>query len=106
MPAPANTEIVLHEHPIMWFPDGDVVLSLNTSEEARTLYRLDKSLLAHHSGLFRDTFKLPYRPGVNEEYQGVPVVKLDESDPDAAEDLLKFIHNPAYVSSHASHDVL
>ena len=104
--APNNDEVAPREHPTLFLPDGDVVLSVKSHEPARTLYRLEKSLLSHHSPIFRSTFRLPQQPGLNEEYQGVPVVPLEENDPGAMEDLLKFMQNPAYVRSQPRYYVL
>ena len=89
-------------HPTLYFGDGDIVLAIElrksskTKKATDTVYRVDKIFLARQSTVFADMLKLPPSPsGTNDEYDGVPMVRLVEDYPTAFEDVLKFIYNAA-----------
>ena len=61
---------------------------MSTEDEGSVyLFRVHRSILSYHSSIFEGLFSLPPAPGVNEEYDGVPMVKM----PDTYEDLLYFL---------------
>ena len=77
-------------------PDGDVILALSSARnpQDKVLYRVDKLILSRHSPTFSGLFSIPYDSAANEEYDGVPVVHLD----DHAEDifaLLQWLYDPS-----------
>ena len=84
-------------HPTLYFNDGDIVLSTETADKKTLLFRVDKIFLARHSKLFADMFALPSVPGVHEEYDGVPLVRLIGDESKGLEDLLGFIYNRSCV---------
>ena len=82
----------------LYFDDGDVVLSAKQTyarnpDLDREVFRVDKLVLSRHSPVFAGMFKFPAVPGVNEEYDGVPMVQLDE-DSNSLRELLTFMYRP------------
>ena len=77
-------------------PDGDVVLSLRGQEgfKGRILYRVDKVILSRQSPVFAGLFSIPYDGSVNEELDGLPVVRLDDGF-EAMGRLLRFLYDPS-----------
>ena len=57
----------------VWFDDGNIVL-----ETQGTIFRVYRGILANNSPIFADMFTLPPLPGVNEEYDGCPVVHMPD----------------------------
>ena len=60
----------------VWLPDGNVVVVAQN-----VAFRVFRSVLAHHSDVFRDLFSLP-PTDVNDTFEGCPVVVLEGDDPD------------------------
>lgn len=70
-------------HDILWYSDGSVVLATDLY-----LFKVHKSVLSHHSTVFKDMFEFPNidasetSPGgvgsgtAQEVYQGLPLVTL------------------------------
>ena len=83
-----------HRHESLYFEDGDVIISSRGAAGDEVLFRVDKCLLARQSPVFSGLFSLPSQPGLNEEYDGVPLVRLDEPS-EAIQDLLNFMYDPA-----------
>ena len=81
----------MRRHDTLYFEDGDIVLSAKDGTDGRVVFRVDKVILSRHSQVFADMFRLPCAPGVNEEYEGAPLVALDDPG-DAVEELLGFIY--------------
>ena len=80
-------------------PGGDVILSApkaNKGKPGRVLFRVDKIVLARHSEVFSGLFTVPYVPSSNEEYDGLPVVRL-EDDGEVIGGLLHFLYNSSWV---------
>ncbi len=89
------------QHPTLYFPNGDVVLSASTDSgedpsdapSKTQLFRVHKFLLTHHSTTFANMFT-DANPGSGESHGGVPLVELHG---DKAEDLallLNYLYNP------------
>ena len=77
-------------------PDGDVFLSFSGPEgsKGRILYRVDKVILSRQSPVFAGLFSIPYEGSVNEEFEGLPVVRLDDNF-EPMERLLRFLYDPS-----------
>ena len=91
----------LVEHETLYFPDGDVALSLEDTDgdgPFLRMYRVDKIYLTRHSPIFSGLFSLPSVSHV-EIYNGVPIVGLTGDNPVALEEVLRFIYYPACVPS-------
>ena len=82
-------------HPTLYYADGDVVLSTESADHKILLFRVDKIFLSRHSKVFAGMFSLPSTPGVHDEYEGAPMVRLFGDDPVGLEDLLKFLYDPS-----------
>ncbi|KAI5119034.1 hypothetical protein M0805_001857 [Coniferiporia weirii] len=100
-------------HPTLYFDDGNIVLSAvsnthnellrainntpdgsDTSAPQTLLFRVHRSILMENSDIFRDMLELPESPsGVNEKYDGVPVVQMPDSAKEI-EDILKVFYRP------------
>ena len=89
-------------HTEFWLHDGSIVLCVQ-----ETLFRVHQTILANHSEVFADLFRLP-QPLEGEEaemeggdgmhkIEGCHVVHLQD-DVDDFVDLLKAIYYPSYVS--------
>ena len=61
--------------PEVWLSDGNIVVV-----SRQVAFRVHKSILSHHSVIFRDLFSLPDQ-GADEMMEGCPVVRLDADDP-------------------------
>ena len=94
-------------HPEFWLHDGSIVLCVQD-----TLFRVHQTILANHSEVFADLFKLPQpaEEGTEEEtnesagmqkIDGCHVVHLQD-DVDDFVDLLKAIYHPSCVSFSSS----
>ncbi|KAH7924483.1 hypothetical protein BV22DRAFT_1035082 [Leucogyrophana mollusca] len=84
--------------PILYFADGNIVLSALTSEKKGTLFRIHKSVLSLHSPVFADMFALPEPPsGVNDAYDGVPLVHLHD-DAIHVRELLQTFYQPTSLN--------
>jgi len=88
-----DVEIVpqIVKHSSLFFPDGNIILSITHNDEQH-LFRCHKSVLAKHSPVFADMFELAQWTD-QEEYDGVLSVTL----PDAFEDvsaLLSLLYDP------------
>lgn len=78
----------------LWLSDGNVILvtAKETSDDkAYNAFRCHKSMLAKHSPVFHDMLSLP-QSAEDEEYEGVPVVRLPDSTDDVR-GLLKILYN-------------
>ncbi|KII89405.1 hypothetical protein PLICRDRAFT_53836 [Plicaturopsis crispa FD-325 SS-3] len=83
--------------PDLYFEDGSIVLSASahagnggdseSETKVVTYFRVHKTVLASHAGVFKDMFSIT-PPAVMEEYDGVPLVILHD-DP---KDLKAFLH--------------
>ena len=78
-------------HGTLCFADGTVVICSGGAGAARMLFRVHYSVLSLHSTVFRDMFSLPPVEGVNETYDGVPLVKTTDSA-EGWEDLLGILY--------------
>ncbi|KAH8108867.1 hypothetical protein DFH11DRAFT_1516297 [Phellopilus nigrolimitatus] len=92
-------------HPEFWFTDGSVVLAVGD-----TLFRVHKTFLARHSGVFRDMFSLPqplsdpagaavgdtegFEGNPGEDLDGCPVVRLHDAPEDVASLLYALYDGP------------
>ena len=84
-------------HGQLWFDDGNVVLLADN-----VAFKVHRSLLSRHSTVFKDLFELSQpSAALDEQLDGVPLVKLHDSSHDLA-DLLDVIYNgPRYASSES-----
>ena len=94
-------------HEILYFPDGNVVICSAGAGSNRVLFRVHKSLLSAHSTVFKDMFALPTLPGVDETYDGVPVV-VTADEAKGWEDLLGLLYHMtcAKVNSNIRDELL
>lgn len=67
-------------HTSLYLEDGNICLAsgLPDSPSPRTVFRVHKSLLARHSPVFRDMFALPTDAGVQDQYEGLPLVIMQD----------------------------
>ncbi|KAH9948103.1 hypothetical protein B0H21DRAFT_690608 [Amylocystis lapponica] len=89
-------------HDTLFFPDGDIVLSapMDPVQEddvlvhLQQLFRVHRFILKHNSPVFSDMLALPtpQEHDVNEMYEGVPVVVMQDSASDLAS-LLNVLYN-------------
>ena len=94
--AKEQTQVEERRHPALYFTDGDIVISATSKDKSFVeFYRVDKIFLSRHSKVFAGMFSLPTAPGVHDEYEGVPMVRLFGDDPVGLEDLLKFLYDPS-----------
>ena len=84
-------------HTLLYFDDGNVVLSAPLDNGKEVFFRVHKSILACHSPVFAGMFGIPQpSPGGGEIYDGVTLIHM----PDAASDLeglLKAFYDPTCV---------
>jgi hypothetical protein len=59
-----------------WFQDGNIVL-----QAQYTLFRVHRSVLSHHSQIFKDAFSRLTEK--NELIEGCPVISISDTDEDA-----------------------
>lgn len=84
-------------HPTLWYNDGNVVLIT-----ARTLYAVHRSILSHHSPVFKDMFEMPPVELEHDELiEGRPVVRMHDSDDDL-QVILELIFEHKYVDCFVS----
>lgn len=84
-------------HAALYLPDGDIVISApkpSTNASTLVLFRLDTLVLRCHSSIFKDMLSLPGDQSTNEQYDGVPRVRLTDDADDLA-GLFKAMNNPA-----------
>ena len=81
----------LTRHESLYFHDGNVVLRSMEDAQGSTLFRVHQSVLEHHSKVFKDMFSLPTVPGLNEVYDGAPLVAMTDQA-EALEILLGIIY--------------
>ncbi|EKM61521.1 uncharacterized protein PHACADRAFT_248191 [Phanerochaete carnosa HHB-10118-sp] len=75
-------------HSQLWFDDGNIVLLADN-----LAFKVHRSLLGRHSIVFKDLFELSQpSASVDEQMDGVPLVKLHDSPHELA-DLLDVIYN-------------
>lgn len=92
------------QDPDLWLSDGNIIIvAPDDSQESDSLahaFRVHKSVLAKHSPVLDDLFKLPQ--GLDAEvHEGVPIVRLTDSSSDVR-DLLRMFYDPAYASVPSS----
>ena len=77
-------------------PDGDIVLSLRGPEGStgRILYRVDKVILSRQSIVFAGLFSIPYDQAVNQKFDGLPLIALDDEFEPMGR-LLRFMYDPS-----------
>jgi len=85
----------LTRHPDLWFNDGSIVLSVQT-----TLFRVHRSILSAHCTVFADMFNIP-QPADQSSIEGCPIVHLPDSA-QAFACLLKALYDPLYAMRPAA----
>lgn len=70
-------QVISQRHPSLYFPAGDVVL-IAEKDKVQHVFRVHKSILSHHSSVFKDMFALPSGDSLNELYDTVPVVRMHD----------------------------
>lgn len=85
-------------HPSLYLSDGDIVISAPKPNDPSTLvlFRLEMLSLRYHSPIFKDMLSLPGSAATNEQYDGVPRVRLTDDAEDLA-GLFKAMNNPTCV---------
>ena len=81
-------------HDTLWYEDGTIILSSKT-----TLFRVYRETLASQSVLFKDMFSLPVVSGVNEMYDGVPLVRTSD-EASGLEAILGILYHTKCVTFH------
>ena len=61
-------------HEELYFADGNVALCSAGTGPERVIFRVHQSVLACNSNVFKDMFSLPTVAGVNETFDGVPLI--------------------------------
>lgn len=72
-------------HDSLYLEDGNVCLVSGLSDSPlspRTLFRVHKSLLARHSPVFKDMFAFPADAANQDQYEGLPLVVMQDSTND------------------------
>ena len=82
-------------HPSLYFPDGDIILSVLNKGQP-TLLRLHRVMLSHFSVTFKDILAIPSDPQVNEMYEGVPVIVMHDPYEDFTR-MINVLYTPEYV---------
>jgi hypothetical protein len=80
-------------HESLYFNDGNIVLQAKGTSGKDVIFRVHQSVLSKNCPVFQDMLALP-ADGVNEIYDGVPLVRM----PDSAEDLqslLNVLYDPS-----------
>lgn len=81
-------------HPKFYSNHGDIVIrSAPDSEGKATVYRVDKAVLSLNSTVFADMFALPDAEGVQEMYDGAPVVPVTDAEEDMSA-LMQALYEP------------
>ncbi|TRM55416.1 hypothetical protein BD626DRAFT_444118 [Schizophyllum amplum] len=74
----------------LWFDDGSIVLNVGNR-----LFCVHKTILALHSGFFRDMVASA-EPYPSEAFEGMPLVTLHDDDPRDMTHFLKAVYLPGY----------
>ena len=89
-----------------WLSDGSIILrAINKTNEhtTHTHWKVHKSVLSHHSSFFRELFEGPHGTvpfdHASEQYDGVPVMDMQDKLDDVAE-FLKVLYSPG--KSHST----
>ena len=91
-----TTMAVIH-HPEFYLADGDLVICSSPEDDAySTVFRVHKAVFAYNSPVFRDMFALPNNPSAQEMFEGVPLVRVIDSE-EEFEQLIKALYNPRCV---------
>lgn len=72
---------LFEHHASLYLEDGNVCLvsGLPDSSSPQTVFRgVHKSFLARHSLVFRDLFTLPTDAGTQDQYEGLPLVIMQD----------------------------
>jgi BTB/POZ domain len=78
----------ISRHPEFWFTDGSVVVIVGN-----TAFRIHKSILVKHSGVFSDLFAIPQPQDDTDSMEGCPVVHLPDALSDFI-DVMKTLYQP------------
>jgi len=65
-------------HEALYFPDGNIIICAAGTGADGVVFRVHKSILGFHSELFADMFSLPTVEGVNDTYDGAPLVNTTD----------------------------
>lgn len=88
-PSPTATSKTVTHSDKFWFDDGNVVLRVES-----TLFRVHRGILARHSPVFCDLFKLPQPPTEQEDViEGCPIVELPGNKKDDWENVFTLIYD-------------
>ncbi|KAI0791190.1 hypothetical protein C8Q75DRAFT_62892 [Abortiporus biennis] len=52
-----NVEVI--NHPTLFFPDGDIIISCHNKKQQEVHFKVDKVLLARSSLIFQDMLAIP-----------------------------------------------
>lgn len=78
----------------LYFPDGNVVLSVNDNSGNFIFFKIHQSMLSKHSAVFADMFSLPASSvSATEVYDGAPLVHLQDDAKDVKQ-FLRVIYDP------------
>ena len=97
----------VEQHPRLYFPDGDVILSARTaipvsglcfteSQDAPPrilLFRVHKAILSHHSPAFKNMF-LDAVASAGDTYDGAPLVPMVGDRAEDLAQLLTYLYDP------------
>jgi hypothetical protein len=81
----------------LYFEDGSVILSANSTDGDLVYFRVHKSVLSKQSTVFKDMFSLPSPPEVD-KYDSLPLVHVHD-DAKELKQFLQAIYDPGWVIS-------
>ena len=102
-----DPRLPVQHHPLLYFPDGDVILSAQTAipfhglcytepqyaSPIVLLFRVHKAILGHHSPAFKNMF-LDATASAEDTYDGASVVPMIGDRAEDLAQLLTYLYDP------------
>ncbi|CAA7260996.1 unnamed protein product [Cyclocybe aegerita] len=81
-PPPPPRMADAHNHPTLYYPDGNLVIVCRANDGTPTYFRIHQGFLSAHSPVIRDMLTLPNPTEHCETHDGVPLIDLHEDPAD------------------------